>query len=208
MGCQPPWPWRSSWSSHRAFGSPMPLERPSPGGAPPALLPACTHGRTHDPRGRRGPRGRPSAQGASRTDGAPPGCGRGRWSVSTCPCGYPRRVPFSASFDAERGLLLASRRRGASTVTVAWSDLLSAQRSGGRPGFTLHLVVGDPVRIRMPRRAMREFEQRLRDAGVRLVDYLGATIDESQYAKEADPDFVKRSVAEYRSGVGQWSDDG
>jgi hypothetical protein len=60
----------------------------------------------------------------------------------------------------------------------------------------------------MPRRAMREFEQRLRDAGVRIVDYLGATIDESQYAKEADPDFVKRSVAEYRTGVGQWSDDG
>jgi hypothetical protein len=82
-------------------------------------------------------------------------------------------------------------------MTIAWSDLLSAQRSGGRPGFTLHLVVGDPVRIRVPRRAMREFERRLRDAGVRIVDQLGATIDESQFAKEADPDFVKRSIADY-----------
>jgi hypothetical protein len=93
-------------------------------------------------------------------------------------------------------------------MTIAWSDLLSAQRSGEWSGLTLHLVVGDPVMIRVRRRVMREFEQRVRDAGVRIVDSCGATIDESQFAKEADPGFVRRSIAEYPRWLRQSSDDG
>jgi hypothetical protein len=60
----------------------------------------------------------------------------------------------------------------------------------------------------MRRRAMRNFEASLRDAGVRIVDHMGATIDDSQFAKEADPGFQEQSVAEYPTWLRQSSDDG
>ena len=57
-------------------------------------------------------------------------------------------------------------------------------------------------------RNRRSVEETLRAAGVTIVDEYGARIDDSQFEKELDPEFVRRSVAEYKAGVGQWSDDG
>lgn len=112
------------------------------------------------------------------------------------------------SFERKLGLGLRARfprRRGMSLV---WGEILSAERRVGRRGFFFHLMTGERVKVCAPRGQLRPLERRLRDGGVRIVDEYGAVIDESQYAKEADGDFVRRSVAEYRMDVGQWSDDG
>ncbi|WP_114794916.1 hypothetical protein [Gaiella occulta] len=115
---------------------------------------------------------------------------------------------FRVSFERNLGLGLRARcpRRGG--MALAWGEILSAERRVGRSGFFFHLMTGERVKVCVPRAQLRPFERQLRDAGVRIVDEYGAVIDESQYAKEADGDFVRRSVAEYRMGVRQWSDDG
>jgi hypothetical protein len=73
--------------------------------------------------------------------------------------------------------------------------VLTAERA--RRGFVLHVVHGEHV-LRVRKRDRRDVERALRSLNVTIVDEWGARIDESQFAKEEDPEF-NRNV-----GPGFW----
>jgi hypothetical protein len=70
----------------------------------------------------------------------------------------------------EAGLVLERRSRG--RFTVAYGEILSAERLRGRRGLRLHTRVGDDVRIS----GSQHLESELRTRGVRIVDSWGAMI--------------------------------
>jgi hypothetical protein len=71
-----------------------------------------------------------------------------------------------------------------SRFTVAFGEILTAERLTSERGLRLHTRTVDTVVLRSSRRKARELEARLRVAGVRIVDRHGAMIDESQFENE------------------------
>ena len=106
-----------------------------------------------------------------------------------------------------RGVVLRRRGFGRKRFSLVWGELLSAERMPSGRGFQLHVLSGDVLTMVVGKRRRRAVERSLRDAHVQVVDEYGARIDESQFRKEEDPEFVRRCVAEYARGVGLWSDD-
>jgi hypothetical protein len=81
------------------------------------------------------------------------------------------------------------RRRG---LTIAYGEILTAERLPRAKGIRLHTVTTDPVRLSVRGGAIRETEAALRAQGVRIVDCWGAlltpTLDDFERALEDVPD--------------------
>lgn len=87
-----------------------------------------------------------------------------------------------------QGMLL--RRIGSRRpFTVAYGEIVTAERMASRLGFRLHAHGWESLVVLVRRSAQRGFEEELRAGGVVIVDDLGARIDESQFEKEVDPEF-------------------
>ena len=76
------------------------------------------------------------------------------------------------SFE-QQGLIL---RRGRSRFTVAYGEVLTAERLRSIWGLRLHTRSTDPVRIACRREARIALEDELRRRGVRVVDCWGSII--------------------------------
>lgn len=74
------------------------------------------------------------------------------------------------SLESE-GLIVKSRRRR--RFTIAYGEILTAERLAGPWGLRLHVRTGDSIRIPV-RRGRTEIEDELRVRGVRVVDCWGA----------------------------------
>lgn len=77
-----------------------------------------------------------------------------------------------ASFEPA-GLILRRRRRA---FTIAYGEILTAERVRSRRGLLLHTRTHDPLRVRCRRDDQLWVEDALRRAGVRVVDCWGAII--------------------------------
>ena len=83
---------------------------------------------------------------------------------------------------------------------IPYDSVVTAERRVVRSGFHLHLSQGSRFSVRVRRGRLRKFENQLRNRGVVIVDEYGARVDQSQFEKEADPHFVRRSIDEYDAG--------
>jgi hypothetical protein len=110
-------------------------------------------------------------------------------------------------------------------MSIAFGEILSAERLQSGRGFRLHTQGWESLVVLTGKGKRREAERRLRDGGVMIVDQYGARIDESQFEKEADPEFNTRFEESiwslllivltpnaahrwrYRRAMRQWSDD-
>jgi hypothetical protein len=91
-----------------------------------------------------------------------------------------------------QGILLRGSVRERVRASVAYREILSAERLQSGRGFRLHTRGWESLVVLTRRRDRREAERGLRDSGVLIVDQYGARIDESQFEKEADPEFNTR----------------
>ena len=105
------------------------------------------------------------------------------------------------------GVILRRKWPSRDGLSLAWGEILSAERMPSGRGFRLHVLSGEPLTMIVGKDRQRDIEKSLRGGGVQIVDEYGARIDESQFDKEADPEFIPRCVADYKRGVGLWSDD-
>jgi hypothetical protein len=80
---------------------------------------------------------------------------------------------------------------------LASGRVLTIERA--KRGFRLHLESGASARMFVRRRERRPTEREFRRRGLVIVDEWGARIDESQFAKEGDPRFNRKSDPEYLS---------
>jgi hypothetical protein len=96
------------------------------------------------------------------------------------------------SFD-KAGLVLKPRWRA--QFTVAYGEILTAERLRARRGFRLHTRANDEVRVS----GSPYLESKLRERGVRVVDCWGAMITPTL------SDF-ERALAEHPAPVRQSSD--
>jgi len=91
----------------------------------------------------------------------------------------------------EPGLVVKRRfrRRG---FTVAYGEILTAERLSRAKGIRLHTVTTESVRLAVRGSEVRDTEAALRAKGVRIVDRWGAlltpTLDDFQKALEEVPD--------------------
>ena len=110
-------------------------------------------------------------------------------------------------------------------ASIAYGEILTAERMGSRIGFRFHGRGWEKLIVVVGRSGLRTFEEKLRAGGVMIVDQYGARIDESQFEKEADPKFNTRFEESiwslllvvltpnavhrwrYRRSMRQWSDD-
>jgi len=114
---------------------------------------------------------------------------------------------------------VARRRRRAS---LTFGEIVSAERLQSGRGFRLHTQGWGSLVVLVAKSKCREVERRLRDGCVLVVDQCGARIDESQFEKEADPEFNTRFEenvgslfrascgalwSQCRRSMRQWSDD-
>jgi hypothetical protein len=90
------------------------------------------------------------------------------------------------------GLHLRGGFRWRRHTSVTFSEILSAERLCSGRGFRLHSHERESLVVLTGKDKRRDAERRLRDGGVLIVDQYGARIDESQFEKEADPDFNRR----------------
>jgi hypothetical protein len=126
---------------------------------------------------------------------------------------------------ASRGILLRGLVRSRIRRSVAFGEIATAERLESRWGYRLHGRGWQNLVIVCRPSQMRRVEGVLRARGVVVVDQFGARIDDSQFAKEADPNF-NRNVDDglpsffvllftpnfllrrrSRRAVRQWSDD-
>ena len=77
-----------------------------------------------------------------------------------------------ASYE-EPGLVL---RRGRQGFTLAYGEILTAERLASGLGLILHTRTSEPVRIRTRGESRLVAENELRQRGVRIVDEYGAMI--------------------------------
>lgn len=73
----------------------------------------------------------------------------------------------------ESGLMLCC---GAAEYTIAYAEILTAERLRNRRGLRLHLRTREPIVVGVKRRELLYVEDRLRAWGVRVVDCWGAIL--------------------------------
>ena len=127
---------------------------------------------------------------------------------------------------ADQGLLLRGLMRRRICLSVSFGEIRSAERLPSGRGFRLHGPAWERLRVFVRRTGQRAFEERLRLAGVVIVDQWGARIDRSQFEKEKNPEFNRKVddgapsllltlvtpnfilARRGRGAMRQWSDDG
>jgi hypothetical protein len=72
---------------------------------------------------------------------------------------------------------------------VAFGEIVTAERVASRIGFRLHGRDWEKLMVVVRRSQQRSVERHLRAGGVVIVDEWGARIDDSQFEKEAHPEF-------------------
>jgi hypothetical protein len=125
----------------------------------------------------------------------------------------------------KEGLYLRGLFRNVVRRSVAFGEIVTAERLPSRIGFRLHGRGWTKLVVIVSRSGLRAFEGQLRSGEVVVVDQWGARIDESQFAKEEDPDFNRNLDTEMpglirtvltpnfvlrwrsRRAMRQWSDD-
>jgi hypothetical protein len=91
--------------------------------------------------------------------------------------------------EANGTLLVRRVGRKRVSASVPLEEILSVERLSSERGFVLHNKETKSLVVMTGKRRRREVERLLRDQGVLIVDRYGARIDESQFEKEADPEF-------------------
>ena len=86
---------------------------------------------------------------------------------------YSRSVHASIVELATVGIYLRRRRRG---FSVAYGEILTAERLASGRGLRLHTVTSEPMTVRCRGSARLATENELRRRGVRVVDEYGAMI--------------------------------
>jgi hypothetical protein len=87
------------------------------------------------------------------------------------------------------GLLLRGLLRRRVRQSVAFGEIVTAERLSAGYGFRLYGRAWLRLVVLMRRSTVRVLEEQLRARNVVIVDEYGARIDDSQFAKEADPNF-------------------
>jgi hypothetical protein len=81
--------------------------------------------------------------------------------------------------------------------TIAYGEILTAERLRSRRGIRLHTRTTEPVRVAVRGAAVLETEAMLRDSGVRVVDCWGClltpTLADFEEALDQEPTSVRQS---------------
>jgi hypothetical protein len=95
----------------------------------------------------------------------------------------------------EPGVVVKPRRGNA--FTIAYGQILTAERLPSRRGIRLHTRTTEPIRVAVRRSALLETEVMLRAWGVRVVDCWGClltpTLAEFEEALDQEPVPVRQS---------------